>query len=392
MRRHRDCSRTCPSAGGSLESGDLEPIRELSERRGQSHFSRSHRKIGTVPDSSRIGTYLNPWLPIAGSVSKATITHGEIGAGCIAVALARRFVETLADGAAAGLVPRTPARSALAANDRSLPDLDQRDHAATDPGRDGHPLFRTVRGQIPDGCRFGPADESEVLRHWEGLGYYRRARQLHRAARQIVERHGGEFPRSLDDVGQLPGIGRYTAGAITSIAFDEAAPIVEANTVRLFSRLIGFRDDPTSTAGRRQMLWQVAEAIVPARGCGTFNQALMELGSLVCTPRNPGCDHCPVATLCVANRRGLQAQVPRMPAKAASEAVREAAVIVWHKNTILLRRREAGERWAGLWDFLRFPLAARRGAASARNFWTKSNGTPALRSRRQGVSPRSNTA
>ena len=224
------------------------------------------------------------------------------------------------------------------------------------------PYFERFVSKFPTVAALARADESEVLRLWEGLGYYRRARQLHRAAQEIVERHGGVFPRSLDDVGQLPGIGRYTAGAITSIAFDEPAPIVEANTMRLFSRLVGFRDDPTSTAGRRQM-WRVAEALLPARGCGTFNQALMELGSLVCTPRNPDCEHCPVATLCVANRRGLQAQVPRMPSKAASEAVREAAVVVWHKNTILLRRREAGERWAGLWDFLRFPLAARQGAA-----------------------------
>lgn len=232
------------------------------------------------------------------------------------------------------------------------------------------PYFERFVASFPTVAALAQADESEVLRHWEGLGYYRRARQLHRAARVVVERHGGEFPRSLEEVGSLPGIGRYTAGAITSIAFDERAPIVEANTVRLFSRLIGFRDDPTSTAGRR-LLWQVAEALLPARDCGAFNSALMELGSQVCTPRNPACEHCPVSTLCVARKRGLQNKIPRMPAKAASEAVREAAVIVWRKQTILLRRRQAGERWAGLWDFLRFPLDASGSAALSQELLDK---------------------
>jgi A/G-specific adenine glycosylase len=232
------------------------------------------------------------------------------------------------------------------------------------------PYFERFIASFPTVAALAQADENEVLRLWEGLGYYRRARQLHRAARVIVERHGGEFPRSLDEVCQLPGIGRYTAGAIVSIAFDEAAPIVEANTVRLFSRLIGFCDDPTSTVGRR-LLWRVAEAVLPERDCGAFNSALMELGSQVCTPRNPDCEHCPVSTLCVAHKRGQQDRIPRMPSKAASEAVREAAVIVWRKKTILLRRREAHERWAGLWDFLRFPLAARGRVALGRELLEK---------------------
>jgi A/G-specific adenine glycosylase len=232
------------------------------------------------------------------------------------------------------------------------------------------PYFERFVASFPTVVALAQADESEVLRHWEGLGYYRRARQLHRAARIIVDRHERTFPRSLEEVGKLPGIGRYTAGAIMSIAFDERAPIVEANTMRLFSRLIGFRKDPTTTAGR-SLLWKVAEAVLPARDCGAFNQALMELGSQVCTPRNPGCEHCPVNTLCVARKRGLQDQIPRMPAKVASEAVREAAVIVWRRKTILLRRREAGERWAGLWDFLRFPLTARNGAALGRELLDK---------------------
>ncbi len=218
------------------------------------------------------------------------------------------------------------------------------------------PYFERFVAAFPGVAALAAADEHEVLRHWEGLGYYRRARQMHRAARVIVERHGGRFPRELDSVRELPGVGRYTAGAIVSIAYDLRAPILEANTVRLLSRLVAFRGDVVSSAGR-EVLWQVAEAILPARRCGLFNQALMELGSLVCTPRAPRCDDCPLAALCAARQRGLQNEIPRMRPKPPGEAVREAAVLVRRGRAVLLRRRAAGERWAGLWDFLRFPLA-----------------------------------
>ncbi len=132
------------------------------------------------------------------------------------------------------------------------------------------PYFERFVAAFPDVAALAAADEHEVLRLWEGLGYYRRARQMHAAARLIVERHGGRFPRELVAVRQLPGVGRYTAGAIVSIAFATRAPILEANTVRLLSRLIAFRGDVASAAGRER-LWQVAEAIVPARdaGCST---------------------------------------------------------------------------------------------------------------------------
>ncbi len=224
------------------------------------------------------------------------------------------------------------------------------------------PYFARFMAAFPTIGALAEADEREVLRQWEGLGYYRRARQLHRAARVLVEEHAGVFPRSVEIVGRLPGIGRYTAGAIVSIAFDLAAPILEANTVRLFSRLIAFRGDPASTAGR-QLLWRTAEAVLPKRRCREFNQALMELGSLVCSPRAPQCARCPVHELCGALALDAQEQIPLRAPKVRIEAVREAAVVVWRKNKLLLRRRPAGERWAGLWDFLRFPLAARRGAA-----------------------------
>ena len=129
------------------------------------------------------------------------------------------------------------------------------------------PYFERFITAFPTVAALAAADEHEVLRLWEGLGYYRRARQMHRASRLIVERHGGEFPRELAAVFALPGVGRYTAGAIVSIAFNQQAPILEANTVRLLSRLVAFRGEVASTAGRK-WLWQVAEAIVPARNVG----------------------------------------------------------------------------------------------------------------------------
>jgi A/G-specific adenine glycosylase len=225
------------------------------------------------------------------------------------------------------------------------------------------PYFLRFMAMFPTVQALARADESDVLRQWEGLGYYRRARQLHRAARAVVDEHAGQFPCTLETIGHLPGVGRYTAGAIASIAFDAPAAILEANTVRLFSRLVGFEGDPASGAGRR-FLWELAEAVLPPRNCRDFNSALMDLGSLVCTPRNPGCEHCPLSDLCVSFARGQQEQIPRSRPKAPSEAVREAAVVVWHNDKVLLRRRTAGERWAGLWDFLRFEISSRRGAAS----------------------------
>jgi A/G-specific adenine glycosylase len=220
------------------------------------------------------------------------------------------------------------------------------------------PYFERFLQAFPDVHSLAAANEHQVLRLWEGLGYYRRARQLHRAAKIICKRHAGQFPRSLNDAQELPGIGRYTAGAVVSIAFDQRAPILEANTVRLYSRLLALRDDP-ATAAAQKLLWQFAEEILPTTRCGAFNQALMELGSQLCAPRAPRCEQCPLQAECAAFQLGCQHQVPRPKAKVEFEAVREAAVVVQRAGRVLLRRRQRGERWAGLWDFLRFALESR---------------------------------
>lgn len=203
------------------------------------------------------------------------------------------------------------------------------------------------------------AEEHDVLRHWEGLGYYRRARQLHRAAQVIVAEHGGKFPGDAPTIRTLPGIGRYTAGAIASIAFDLPEPILEANTVRLLSRLAAFRGDPHSKPGQ-DYLWQWAAELVPSKEPGLLNQALMELGALICTPREPRCGECPAAKLCPTNKLGLQKEIPRPKRPPKVENVREGALVVERSRgrEVLLVQRAEGQRWAGLWDFPRFTVTA----------------------------------
>jgi A/G-specific adenine glycosylase len=232
------------------------------------------------------------------------------------------------------------------------------------------PYFRRFTAAFPTVAELAAAEESQVLRLWEGLGYYRRARSLHAAAKRIVAEHGGRLPDSLDELLSLPGVGRYTAGAILSIAFDRPAPILEANTVRLLSRLIGYRGDPAKAAGQR-LLWRTAEELLPKKDVARFNQALMELGSLVCTPAAPRCDACPIARCCAAKRDGLQDQIPAATRKLKFTDVREAAVVVRKNGAVLLRRCGEGERWSGLWDFPRFELTAEEPRQASREIAAK---------------------
>jgi A/G-specific adenine glycosylase len=218
--------------------------------------------------------------------------------------------------------------------------------------------FERFLRALPTIQALADAPEREVLRLWEGLGYYRRAAQLHRAAQAIVREHGGRFPRDPAAVRGLPGIGRYTAGAILSIAFDQRQPILEANTVRLLSRLVGYAGDARTPAAQR-LLWAAAEALLPRRAAGRFNQALMELGSQVCRPQAPRCAECPARTLCRACAEGRQADIPRPQAKPPAERLHEAAALVRRGGRVLLLQWPEGRRWAGLWDFPRFAVHGR---------------------------------
>lgn len=222
--------------------------------------------------------------------------------------------------------------------------------------------YQRFMARFEDVESLAAAPEEEVLRLWEGLGYYRRARQMHQAARLIVSEHGGALPPDSKTLQALPGIGRYTAGAILSIAHDAREPILEANTIRLLSRLAAYREDPTKGAGQK-FLWNLATELLPEKHTGTFNQALMELGATLCTPRQPRCDECPVAAFCQTRELGLQESIPAPARKTQYEDLLEAAVVIWRKGKVLVRRCEPNERWAGLWDFPRFAIACRGGGA-----------------------------
>ena len=217
------------------------------------------------------------------------------------------------------------------------------------------PYFERFLQRFPDVETLAAAEQGDVLRQWEGLGYYSRARNIHKAAQHIVTVLRGEFPRTTDELVALPGIGRYTAGAIVSFAYDRPAPIVEANTLRLYSRLLGYDGDPRSTAGQR-LLWAFAESIVPTKKPGEFNQSLMELGSQVCTPNEPDCESCPLLAGCRAFAAGRQHEIPVAARKPEITPVVEFAVAIECDGRYLLRQNPEGQRWAGLWDFVRFPI------------------------------------
>jgi A/G-specific adenine glycosylase len=211
--------------------------------------------------------------------------------------------------------------------------------------------------RFPTVAALAAAAEHDVLRLWEGLGYYRRARQLHAAAKTIVADHAGEFPRTVAGLRSLPGIGRYTAGAIASIAFDLPEPIVEANSRRVIARLAGHAG-PLGSAAGDEPIWEIAAALVPQRHPGKFNQALMDVGSLVCTPERPLCGTCPLAACCEAKRTGRVAEIPMKAARRPVKEIHETAVVVRRAGRVLVVQRGPGEWWEGLWDFPRVPKAA----------------------------------
>ncbi len=198
--------------------------------------------------------------------------------------------------------------------------------------------------RFPDFAALAAAEEADVLHVWQGLGYYARARNLHRAAREIVARHGGVLPDDLAAIAALPGVGRYTAGAIASFAFDRATPIIDANIARVLARLLDLRE-PIDTTRGSDILWQTAEALLPARGGRLHNSALMELGALICTPRQPQCLICPARAHCRAQTpEALPIKKPRRK----TVALAEDCVWVIDAGRLLLEQ-QTGSRWRGLW-------------------------------------------
>jgi A/G-specific adenine glycosylase len=207
------------------------------------------------------------------------------------------------------------------------------------------PYFRRWLERFPTLGALAEAPQDEVLKAWEGLGYYSRARNFHRAAREVVERYGGEVPGDVEAFRALPGVGRYTAGAVLSIAFGRAEPVVDGNVRRVFARLL---DDPDPKDGA---LWGVAEALVEGERPGDLNQAVMELGATVCVPRNPRCGECPVRGFCAAFTAGTQSQrpAPKKPKPVPHEDT--AVAVVEREGRFLLVRRPLDARLGGMWGF-----------------------------------------
>lgn len=225
------------------------------------------------------------------------------------------------------------------------------------------PYWRRWMRALPSIEAVASARSERIHKFWEGLGYYTRARNLQKAAQVIVDKHGGRFPRTFDEVFALPGIGRYTAGAICSIAFNQPEAILDGNTIRVLTRLFGLGGNPRHPKVNDK-LWHLAKRLVfeaaalqgtnharAPRFCSMLNQSLMELGSLICTPRQPQCGICPVASCCAALKQGRVHELPHQSARPRLVSRRFIALVARHRGRFLVRQRPAGVVNAHLWEF-----------------------------------------
>ncbi len=213
------------------------------------------------------------------------------------------------------------------------------------------PYFQRFMARFPDVETLDQATLDEVLRHWSGLGYYARARNLHRAAGLICDRHTGEFPNEFDAVASLPGIGRSTAAAILALSRNESHAILDGNVRRVLARHRGVEGGPGTSQNTGQ-LWRIAEQHMPARRCADYTQAMMDLGALVCARRNPQCDACPVQADCVAYQSGRQHELPAARVRKPLP-VRETMMVMVRTGIgdVLLERRPPVGVWGGLLSF-----------------------------------------
>lgn len=213
------------------------------------------------------------------------------------------------------------------------------------------PFFKKFLTRFPSIADLAQAHEQEVLKHWEGLGYYRRARHLHQAAQIIVQEHDGLFPRSVEQVKRLPGLGRYTLGAVLSQAFDQRLPIVDANVARVLCRL-HFWTKELEAKGTQDWLWSTATSLLPLKQVGDYNQALMELGQTLCTTGQPSCLLCPIRDLCRGHANGAAGTLPNRRIKTRHTLVTERTIILRKAGQVLLCQRPShAARWANMWEF-----------------------------------------
>ena len=214
----------------------------------------------------------------------------------------------------------------------------------------GLPYYERWLKLFPTVHALAAAHEDRVLKAWEGLGYYTRARNLHKAAKVVARDRHGEFPATAEEWQSLPGVGRYTAGAIASIAYGERVPVLDGNVIRVLSRLHDI-DACTDDAPVRDGLWKLAEALVPAKHPGDFNQAMMELGARICTPKSPQCGSCPVAKHCAALAAGVQEERPVRKAKQTTPRHEMVAAAIERDGRYLLVKRPATGLLGGMWEF-----------------------------------------
>ncbi len=212
------------------------------------------------------------------------------------------------------------------------------------------PYFERWMQRFPTLQALAEAPEQEVLQLWEGLGYYSRARNLHRAARLVMEGYQGQIPSTRAELEKLPGIGRYTAGAIASIAFGQDEAALDGNIRRVLARVFDVQTPARTPAGER-ILWELAVTHLPPGRAGDFNQALMDLGATVCTPRAPRCEDCPLAALCQARALGVQEERPILKAHAAIPAYLVTAAVIERDRQVLIARRPENGLLGGLWEF-----------------------------------------
>ena len=211
------------------------------------------------------------------------------------------------------------------------------------------PYYERFMSRFPEVQSLAAASDDDLLRHWQGLGYYRRAANLHKAARQVAA-NGGAVPDAVESLLELPGVGRYTAGAVASIAFDRRAAAVDANVARVLARLFQITDEIARPATMRR-LWEAAECLLPAKGCGDFNQALMDLGAAVCVPGGPRCERCPLRVHCRARAAGDAAALPRIARRAPVPEVHHVVAVIQHRDALVMVKRPNEGLWSGLWEF-----------------------------------------
>lgn len=212
------------------------------------------------------------------------------------------------------------------------------------------PFYERWMAKFPNVEELAGASEQEVLTLWEGLGYYSRARNLHKAAKLIVQNYQGWLPENPEELQKLPGIGSYSAAAIASIAFGRDTAAVDGNFRRVFSRVFNLTEPLRSPESERK-IWELAEANLPSGRAGVYNQALMDLGATICTPRSPGCERCPVAEVCQARLLGVVGDRPVVKPARKIPTLTVTAALIHQEERVLLAKRPAGGLLGGLWEF-----------------------------------------